>query len=284
MASMRDIKRRKVSIQSTQQITKAMKLVSTAKLQTAKHLAAESRPFFNQVYTTIASILESTNTINHPFLEKREGDRNAYIVITSNRGLAGGYNSNVCKKVIANEGNTENAYTIAIGRKGRDILKKMGVGLLAEFNGAIEKPTYQDAITIGEEVIKLFLEDKVDNVYIAYTAFVSTLTQEARLLKLLPLESNDFKDIYSKQVLMNYEPSEEEVLDEIIPKYVTNVIFGALRESVASEHGARMTAMDSATNNAGDMIDRLSLLYNRARQAAITQELSEIVAGADAIK
>ncbi len=290
MASMRDIKRRKNSIQSTQQITKAMKLVATAKLQKAKTRAVQTRPYFHKMHDTISSILAQSGNVSHKFLDEREGKRNAYLVITSNRGLAGGYNNNVCKLVMAHhkEDPTEDASVIAVGKKGRDILRRRGFEILETFNEVVEVPTYGKAADIGSHILKKYLAGEIDHVYISYTAFESTLNQEAKLLKLLPLDPKDFVlDEQSEDNLesgINYEPGAEEVLNSIIPQYVNSIIFGALRESVASEHGARMTAMDSATSNASDMIDKLSLQYNRARQASITQELSEIVGGAEALK
>lgn len=285
MASMRDIKRRKTSIQSTQQITKAMKLVATAKLQKAKLQAESTRPYFNKMHGTISSILSRSGGLDHPFLNEREGSTNAYIVITSNRGLAGGYNGNVCKQVITTESNVSEASVIAVGKKGRDILRRKGFSIIDENNDIVENPTYKDASIIGEKVLEMYKNGEIDHLYIAYTAFHSTLSQEAKLLKILPLDIDEFKDEGEEPLtLMNYEPSPEEVLDHIIPKYINSVIYGALKESVASEHGARMTAMDSATNNASEMIDKLTLQYNRARQASITQELSEIVGGAEALK
>ena len=281
---MRDIKRRKNSIQSTQQITKAMKLVATAKLQKAKAQAQATRPYFNKMHSTISSILSQSGGIDHPFLVDREGTTNAYIVITSNRGLAGGYNNNVCKQVVVNQKNPSEASVIAVGRKGRDLLRRKNYNIIEEHCEIVENPTYGDAALIGTKVLDMYKNGEIDHLYIAYTAFNSTLSQEAKLVKILPLSMEEFQDKDESAVMMNYEPSPEEVLDHVIPKYVNSVIYGALKESVASEHGARMTAMDSATNNASDMIDDLTLLYNRARQASITQELSEIVGGAEALK
>lgn len=283
MASMRDIKRRRISIQSTGQITKAMKLVSTAKLQKAKISAEETRPFFNKIYTTISSIIKNSPNIDHPFLIEREGNNNVYIVITSNRGLAGGYNNNVCRQILEKEKEPEDISIIAIGKKGRDILKKKGYNILSEYNNEVDSPNYVIARNIGDQVLRLYEEEKITNVYIAYTGFHSAISQEAKIIKVLPLEISNFAQD-SDEELMNYEPTAEEVLDQIIPNYINGIIYGALKESVASEHGARMTAMDSATNNANDMIERLSLQYNRARQASITQEISEIVGGAEALK
>lgn len=293
MASMKDIKRRKASVQSTQQITKAMKLVATAKLQKAKQQAIQARPYYKQIHHTISSILAQSKGVSHSYTAERQGKRNLYLVITSNRGLAGGYNNNIIK-LVANHHqakNDEEASVLAVGRKGQDGLRKLGFDVVDTYNQIIEDPRYEDAKMISEKVIELFKGDKVDNVYIVYTSFQSTLSQEPVILKLLPLNPEEFVEEVEKgdgksnqtAVLMNYEPSAEAVLDYIVPKYIKSLILGALKESAASEHGARMTAMDSATNNANDMIDKLTLMYNRARQASITQEITEIVSGADAL-
>ncbi|GKX30601.1 ATP synthase gamma chain [Vallitalea longa] len=284
MASMRDIKLRRNSIQSTQKITKAMKLVATSKLQKAKVRASESRPFFEKMQETIGSILERSNSVNHPFLTKREVKNKGYIVITSNKGLAGGYNSNIAKLVMK-DCNKENAKIVAVGRKGAENFKRNGYEIIKQYNDVIEQPIYKDAVLLGEKLLTMYKEGIIDEVYVAYTSFISALTQEPKLLKILPVNTEEFEKTGEKSSdMMTYEPSPEEVLEQVIPKYINSIIFGALRESVASEHGARMTAMDSATNNADEMIEDLSLEYNRARQASITQELSEIVGGAEAIK
>lgn len=284
MASMRDIKLRRNSIQSTQKITKAMKLVATSKLQKAKTRAAESRPFFDKMRETIGSILDKSNAVNHPYLTQREVKNRGYIVITSNKGLAGGYNSNVVKLVMKNS-EPNDSKIVAVGKRGADNFRRNGYEILEQYNDIIEQPIYKDAILIGEKMLKMYTEGIIDEVYIAYTSFISALTQEAELIKVLPVDTEEFKGTGEKSSdMMTYEPSPEEVLEQVVPKYINSIIFGALRESVASEHGARMTAMDSATNNATEMIDDLSLEYNRARQASITQELSEIVGGAEALK
>ncbi len=282
MDSMREIKRRKLSIQSTGQITKAMKLVSTAKLQKAKIVAEMTRPYFLTMHATLAAILKTSKNLTHPVLTEKEGNKKAFIVMTSNRGLAGGYNGNVCKLVIAQEHRDENVI-IGVGRKGSDYLKKKDFKIFKEYNHVMDDPSYQEVGKIGDEVLELFKNGEISEVLIAYTAFNSSISQEAKLLKLLPLSSKDFEEEITSAP-MNYEPDPESVLDYIIPKYVHSILYGALKESIASEHGARMTAMDSATNNAVDMIADLELEYNRARQASITQELSEIVGGAEALK
>lgn len=290
MASMRDIKRRRDSIKSTQQITNAMKLVATAKLQKAKQGAEETRPYFHKMHDTISSIIAQSGTVHHRFLDERDGKNNTYIVITSNRGLAGGYNNNVCKQVINHhkEDAAENVSVVAIGKKGRDVMRRQGFDIIEYYDEVVEAPAFSDAVAIGDTILKKFVAGDIDHVYISYTNFESTISQEPKLLKILPLDLEDFAlDESSEHNLaagIEYDPSPEEVLDNIIPQYVNSIIFGALKESVASEHGSRMTAMDSATSNASDMIDKLTLQYNRARQASITQELSEIVGGAEALK
>lgn len=287
MASMKDIKRRKESVSSTQQITKAMNLVATAKLQKAKQSVLEARPYFNQIHKTISSILSISEGIRHPYLEKRDGKKVLYVLISSNRGLAGGYNGNVVKLVLKHikENANEETMVISAGKKAQDSMRKEGFELLDNYNALIENPNYDEAKKLSEQVIDLFNERRVDEVYVAYTAFHSTLSQEPKIMKLLPLNPEDFRleEKPSNHAVMNYEPSEEEVLNYIVPKYVKSLLFGTLKESAASEHGARMTAMDSATNNASEMIEKLTLLYNRARQASITQEITEIVSGADAL-
>lgn len=284
MASIREIKRRKISITSTQQITKAMKLVATAKLQRAKGDAEATRPYFHTIHETISSILSQCVGVSHPFLDDRKGNKNLYVMITSNRGLAGGYNSNVGKLVVNHEGQNDEASIIAIGKRGADYLKKRNMNIVSTHHDVLDNPNYSAALMIGQEILDLYLNNKVDNVYIAYTHFQSTLVQEPQVMKVIPVHAGEFDNVSENASIMTFEPSPEEVLAQILPKYLSSIIYGALKESVASEHGARMTAMDAATNNASDMIDKLSLQYNRARQSAITQEITEIVGGAEALQ
>lgn len=284
MASMRDIKRRKSSVQSTQQITKAMKLVSTVKLQRAKGRAEKSKTYFSCMYDTVVSMLSRAGEINHPFLKAGESTKKAIIVITANRGLAGGYNSNIVKLVRNSELNREDCIIYAIGSKGKDALARLGYEIRADFSNVIEEPTYADAMKISNEVLKAFATGEIGEIYVAYTGFKNTVTHVPTLLKLLPIKVEDERSAEEQKAVLEFEPEAEEALDLIIPKYITSLIYGAMIESVASENGARMQAMDSATNNAEDMISDLSLKYNRARQGSITQELTEIVAGASAIE
>ena len=284
MASMRDIKRRKGSIQSTQQITKAMKLVSTVKLQKAKNRAEQSNPYFNYMYQTVTSMLARSVNMNHPYLKAGSSQKKAIITIASNRGLAGGYNSNIVKLVADSGISKEDAEIYIIGRKAKESLQRKGYEMKGDYSDVIEGPTYEDASAICKEVLRAFTAGEIGEIYLAYTHFKNTVSHEPTLMKLLPVEFEEaeIKEADSN-VLMNYEPNEEEALDLIIPKYMTSLFYGALVEAVASENGARMQAMDSATSNAEEMISDLTLKYNRARQGSITQELTEIIAGAEAI-
>ena len=287
MASMRDIKRRKGSIQSTQQITKAMKLVSTVKLQRAKQRAEQSKAYFNCMYETVTSVLAKTGNLNHPYLNGGDSAKKAVIVITSNRGLAGGYNSNIVKLVTQQSGfKKEDLRIYAVGKKGKDALNRHGYEIVEEDSDIIEEPLYVDAMALSSRVLEAYTKGEVGEIYIAYTAFKNTVVHEPTLLKLLPVEPEKKEEKAQEKeskALMSFEPNDDEALELIIPKYVTSLIDGGLIEAVASENGARMQAMDSATSNAEEMIDHLSLMYNRARQGSITQELTEIIAGANAI-
>ena len=291
MASMRDIKRRKESITSTSQITKAMKLVSTVKFQKAKDHAEETKPYFQKMYETVSHMLASVgDQCSHPLLRKVEKDgpiKKGVILITSNRGLAGGYNSNIVKLVTRGDFDKEQTVIYPVGTKGLDAMKRLGYHCEGDYSEVINKPMFCDAVSLGKTVMTALEQGDIDEVYLAYTVFKNSVTQIPTLMKILPVDPEQAKpeedETKNAKVLMNYEPGEEETLGYIIPLYMNSLIFGAMAEAVASENGARMQAMDSATSNAEEMIETLGLQYNRARQAAITQELTEIVAGASAI-
>lgn len=284
MASMRDIKRRKESVASTGQITKAMKLVSTVKLQKAKARAESNKPYFTMLYDTICSILARTGTIDHRYLRESDSKRKAVIALTSNRGLAGGYNNNIVKEITAAFA-PEDTDIYAVGKKGLEGLGRKGYHIIEDYSEVMNEPLYADAIHIGKNVLASYENGEVGEIYLAYTGFKNTVVHEPKLIKLLPISVEEImKDVeIDTLTLMNFEPEADEALDMIIPKYMNNIIYGAFVEAIASENGARMQAMDSATKNAEDMIDDLSLKYNRARQSSITQELTEIIAGAEAI-
>ena len=285
MASMRDIKRRKSSITSTQQITKAMKLVSTVKLQKARAHAEATDPYFNYMYKTVSSMLAKSGNIEHPYLKAGNSPKKAVVVITSNRGLAGGYNSNIVKLITHGDFKKEDLDIYAVGAKGEEALSSKGYNIVESASDMMENPTYEDAAVLCKKVLAAFADGQVGEIYLAYTHFKNTVTQEAKLIKLLPVEIDADETVQEESnILMNFEPNPEEALELIIPKYVTSLFYGALVESFASENGARMQAMDSATSNAEDMIGDLTLKYNRARQGSITQELTEIIAGANAIE
>jgi len=286
MASMRDIKRRRSSIQGTQQITKAMKLVSTVKLQRARAGAERSKAYFNCMYETVSNILSRVGNIDHKYLAPGESEKKAVIVITSNRGLAGGYNTNVTKLITRHESwNKKDVCVYAIGNKGREILKREGYEIKEELPDVIEEPAYMDALLLTKRLLESFAKDEIGEIYLAYTAFKNTVSHEPKLIQLLPVEcsSKEEESLSEKSTIMNFEPEDEEALELIIPKYITSLIYGAMMEAVASENGARMQAMDNATSNAEEMISDLALKYNRARQSSITQELTEIIAGAEAL-
>jgi F-type H+-transporting ATPase subunit gamma len=284
MASMKDIKRRRDSIQSTGQITKAMKLVSTVKLQKAKGKAESTKPYSDLMYETICNMLARSGNINHKYLVPGESSKKAVITITANRGLAGGYNTNLTKLITESGIPKEDIDIVAIGTKGRDYLARRGYNISEDDSDVINEPLYTDARSICDKLLERFAAGEIGEIYLAYTSFKNTVVHEPKLIKLLPV-SVDTDGLSSGEdtTPMNYEPAEDEALNLIIPKYVCSLIYGALIEAVASENGARMQAMDNATSNADEMISDLSLKYNRARQASITQELTEIIAGANAI-
>ena len=293
MASMRDIKRRKGSIQSTQQITKAMKLVSTVKLQRAKQRAEQSKTYFDCMYETVNSVLKKTSGMQHRYLQSGNSPRKAVIVITSNRGLAGGYNSNIVKLITRGGLPKEDLDIYSIGKKGKDALSRYGYHIAWENSEIIEEPAYADAMQLSGKLLEEFAAGSIGEIYLAYTYFKNTVVHIPKFLKLLPVETvadeptekpgEDVREEKELSIPMNFEPNDEEALDLLIPKYITSLIYGALVQAVASENGARMQAMDSATSNAVEMISNLTLQYNRARQGSITQELTEIIAGAEAI-
>ena len=289
MASMREIKRRRGSIQSTQQITKAMKLVSTVKLQRARTRAENSKAYFQYMYRTVTSMLAKAGKVNHPYVQGNNSKNIGIVAVTSNRGLAGGYNANIVRMIIGNGFDRECVRLYTVGRKGADGLVRKGYEVAADYSDVIDEPTYADAQQISRKILQDFANGEIGEIYVAYTEFKNTVSQIPKLMKLLPVEAADVPgqeeevSAIDKLTPMNFEPNEEEAIALLIPKYLTSILYGAFVEAVASENGARMQAMDSATNNAEEIISDLELKYNRARQGAITQELTEIIAGAEAI-
>lgn len=281
-AGIREIKRRIKSVKNTRQITKAMKMVAAAKLRRAQERAQSSRPYAEKLKEVINSIASGT-TFKHPMLQTRPIKKTGYLVISSDRGLAGGLNSNLLRSVITaiqERHNSQDEYVIfAVGKKARDFFVKRGFPIIEEVVGVPDAPTFADIQGIAGKAVTLFAEEKIDELNLFYSKFQSALTQvptEVRLLPLGEVENATATTSYE------YEPSAEEVLNELLPHYAETLIFSAVLDSKASFYGAQMTAMGNASDNASDMIGKLTLLFNRSRQAAITQEISEIVAGANA--
>lgn len=289
MASLQDIKGRIRSIDSTKKITSAMNLVATSKLNKSKEAALRTRPFFNKILSTMQSIAQNAKGQGSPFLKPNGSDVKAFITLASDKGLCGGYNANICKLTMSHIEDAAKSHLVVVGKKGIDQFKSRGYKVAKEVVDISEEPTYRDAKEIADYITDKFLKGEIGEVYLSYTNFKSTIQQEPEMVRLLPLDINNIEtktESESSQPsdLLIYEPSPEAVLGYVIPRYVADVIYGALCEASASENGARMTAMDSATENAQEIMDKLSIQYNRARQAAITQELTEIVAGAGALK
>ncbi len=291
--NMREIKSRIKSINQMRQITKAMKLISASKLKKARTQLEQTLPYFNKVRETIADILAHSAEVESRFFDLREekqGKKKAYIVMTGDKGLAGGYNSNILKLTEREIGdNKENALLLVAGTTGRSYFTRKGYHVHTEFDYAVQNPTVFRAREITDIILDLYNKQEVDEVYIVYTQMISAISLEPKVLKLLPIEIGALReDVKVDEIVLDqmfkYEPSESEVLDALIPKYIKGIMYGTFVEAFTSEQNARMTAMDNATKNADEMLQKLNLYYNRARQAAITQEISEIVGGASALK
>ena len=278
--STKDIKNRIRSMESTKQITKAMEMVAASKLRQAQNRITASRPYFEILSNTISDIVATNRDFTSPYLRRRQGNRVLFVVIAGDRGLAGGYNSNVLKLAVAAMEGKE-ATVLPIGTKALDYFRSKGYPLLADTYAEAAEVDIGDCFSIAKLLSKAYLSGSYDEIHVAYTNFVSVLSQTPAMRQLLPLNPQERTDSGSRVVTL-YEPDPEEVFASIVPEYLGGIVYGALCESRCAEQAARRTAMDSATSNAEDMIASLSLKYNRARQAAITQEITEIVAGAEA--
>jgi len=294
MASLRDIRKRIRSVKNTRQITKAMKMVSAAKLRKAQDNILAARPYatmLDQIIADLASRAEG-ESLSHPLLAARPVKRVELVLLTSDRGLAGGFNSNVIRR--ANRFLYENTHLESIrlstvGRKGNDFFRNRGQEIRKDFGGLYQRLSYRAAADVAEELVASYLNGEVDAVHVVYNEFVSAISQKVNVTQLLPLQTLGESDEAPAQgsttlVDFKYEPDRQGVLDRLVPQAVNIKLYRALLESVASEHGARMSAMENATSNATDMIGSLTLTYNRTRQAVITKELMEIVSGAEALK
>lgn len=278
--STKDIKNRIRSMESTKQITKAMEMVAASKLRQAQNRITASRPYFEILSNTISDIAATNRDFTSPYLRKREGRRLLFVVIAGDRGLAGGYNSNVLKLAAAQMEGKE-ATVLPIGKKAVDFFRSKGYSLLTDSYAEAADVDIGDCFSIAKLLSKVYLAGQFDEIHAAYTNFVSVLSQTPAVRQLLPLIPQELATPASRCITL-YEPEPEEVFASIVPEYLGGMLYGALCESRCAEQAARRTAMDSATSNAEEMIAELSLKYNRARQAAITQEITEIVAGAEA--
>lgn len=306
MASMKQIKQRKKTVESTGKITKAMKLVATVKLQKTKQAATEAVPYFDAMYEKITSVIKHSKSLKHKYLNGKPGAKKGILVFSSNKGLAGGYNASIVKKLVGEDADIkfskDDTVVYAIGAKARDELARRGFTIERDYQDAMDDVHYGNCVEIAQDVLDDFVNGKINEIYLVYTYFKNTITHIPRVLKLLPFENVErntdtdtelikhrtFHVVKSKfeddeSIMMNYEMEDEEILNQIIPLYISTLLYGALTASIASENGARMTAMDNATKNAKELSEKLGVMYNRARQGAITQELTEIVAGANAI-
>ncbi|MDR3239517.1 MAG: ATP synthase F1 subunit gamma [Clostridiales bacterium] len=292
MASMRSIKRRIRSVGSTQQITRAMNLVAASKFQRAKAKLDSARPFYEETNCVIQSLVAASQDLSSPFIQTRPVENTAFVVISGDRGLCGGYNVNAAKaagELVAAKGHEQ---IVTVGIKARDYFKRRKRRVIRTYQGVSETPFYEDAREIGLFVMDLYNARDVDEVYLVYTSFQSMLRHTVRTVKILPLDKEALVgdalsdgealdgDIPRK---LDFEPDAETLFEQIIPKYICTFIYGALVEASVCEQGARMTSMDNATKNSMELIDKFTLQYNRARQGAITQEITEIVGGANAL-
>ncbi|MDD4776363.1 MAG: ATP synthase F1 subunit gamma, partial [Syntrophomonas sp.] len=282
----REFKRRIRSVKSTQQITKAMKMVSAAKLRRAQEAAEASRPYTETLQGTLARLVGVSSEIEHPLLVKRaEVTKVGYIVVTADRGLCGGYNTNIIRAatdaLAADERKPEKGM-IAVGKRARDFFRKRG-GLEAEFINLGDKVSFADAREISQYIMNAYENEEFDEIYLVYARFINALRQVPTVVKILPIEPPEATSASEIKVEYIYEPSAEEILLNLLPRYVGSQIYHAMLEGKASEHGARMTAMGNASENAGEIIDNMTLKMNKVRQAAITDEILDIVGGAEAL-
>lgn len=280
-SSMKDIKLRIKSVESTMQITKAMELVASSKVRKAKQHAERTRPYFTTLYETLSDIVETNREFTSVYVKDQPVNKLCYVIIAGDRGLAGGYNTNLFKAMEEHRRGRD-CVALPIGKKAVEYCQRNQIPMLTQEYDLVEDVSLGDCSAIAELLCKAFREDEFDELNMAYTNFVSMLTQQPGVMKLLPLHYEGQPQGGQKpEPVTLFEPSGAEVFNAIVPGYVTGLLYGALAESEASEQSARRAAMDAASKNAGEMIETLSLHYNRARQAAITQEITEIVAGAE---
>ncbi|MRR54529.1 MAG: ATP synthase F1 subunit gamma [Deltaproteobacteria bacterium] len=285
MASLKSIRKRINSVKSTRQITKAMKMVAAAKLRRAQDKVLAARPYAKKLEEVLVRLSSSGGAVDHPLASREKSETALLIVVSSDRGLCGGFNANICKAAEAfmreNASRYQEINLLTIGRKGFEYLRKRAT-IRKNYSNILSTMSYQEASIIGQELIEGYLAQEYDDVYLLYNAFRSVMSQDITLKQLLPIEPpQGSQEEFLPEAI--YEPSREDLLAELFPKNIEVQLFHAMLESIASEHGARMTAMDSASKNASEMIAKLTLQYNRARQAVITTELMEIISGAESV-
>lgn len=284
--NMQDIKRRIKSVTSTEHITSAMKLVSAAKLKRAKSTFEKTTEYFHYITESIHDIFNNAGNVPELYLKgNRQVKTTCYIIVTSNRGLCGGFNSNVIKEAAAHvTSDWEKPIIVAVGSKGKEYFEKRGYEIHSEYLAPPESISFLESHEISKPIIEMYNEGKIDEVMLIYTSFKNAMEQEVKCETLLPFEEKYDPEVIKHEMEVEYEPSVEAVFNYLVPKYVEIKVFGAIIESATCEHAARRMAMENATDNAREMLGNLSLYYNRARQAAITDEIIEVVAGAEAQK
>lgn len=286
MASLRDLKARIDSTEKTKKITSAMEMVSASKMGKAERNAKGFVPYSNKLQEVVASIAKGTSDITHPMLEKRKVKKTGYIIITSDKGLVGAYNSHILRSLvdtIETKHKDPSEYTIIVfGSKGYDFCRKRNMPIARSILGVSDHPEFADIREVANEAVQMYADEEIDELIIFYNHYVSAISQQVTKKQLLPIE--DVSEHKGMNTEYEFEPSQEAILEVLLPQYAESLIFGALLDGKASEHAASMTAMKNATDNAEDLIGELSLSYNRARQAAITQEITEIVGGVAALE
>ena len=287
MASMGDIRHSIHSISEMEQITRAMHLISTSKMRKAVVKYESNHVHFERVQSALKDILTHTRELVHPYVGESDGGKAAYVVIAADKGMCGGYNHNVLNLALSTMQKSRERYILTVGQEARAFFDRRGYMVDVEFLHVSQNPSLFNARNIAKDILELYENGIMDEVYVVYTKFISVVRQEPRVLKLLPLSISNFIDIdtetqYTAELF--YHPSPKEVFDILVPQYIVGLLYGCLVQSYASEHCARMTAMENATNNAEEMIGNLTRQYNRARQFEITNEISEIIGALDALK
>ncbi len=291
MPSLQSLRRKIASVKNTQKITKAMKMVAAAKLKRAQDRILSSRPYAHQLRDVVRHLAERASPVSHPLLRKREGPKTELLVITSDRGLCGAFNANILRQATEFlKGHAEQGEQVAVsvaGRKGCDFFRRRTWTIRQEWPGIFDRLSFEHALDMGQDIIQHYNEDTFDQLYVVYNEFKSVMQQRVVVEKLLPIESLDEEAGETSPKAVGaylFEPDEHELLETLLPKHFQVQAFRVLLESAAAEQAARMTAMDGATRNAGELIQKVTLFYNKTRQAAITKELMDIVGGAEALK